>query len=508
MEAIIKTPGVYIQELDAFGNSIVPVPTGIPAFIGYTEKTQYQGNDLIQKPIKVSSWVEFQTIFGSEAPLTQFSLKESEDKDGKKRRTMARESTHYRLYSGLKLFFQNGGGSCYIVSVGTYDLSVKHLTDTEAFLTALTNLKKELESSLLVIPDVVEFDSGEAGLQEKYRDAYALQTAMINHCGELTSRFAILDIPGGNTAKEDMAAVITTFRNQVEGELSKFNSYAASYFPWLGTTAYQMSDVSCRNLSTASFESVIVMVEDEFNESGGIPASVSEALQVLETKKDDKEAFNKADSLLKSVSRSYKELMSVILNDLNVLAPSAAMAGIYAKVDNDRGVWKAPANVGIAGVVKPLVDINNSQQEDLNSPIDGKAICAIRSFPGRGVTVWGARTLDGNSMDYRYISVRRTLIFLEQSIKDAAMAYVFAPNDASTWAAVESIIVNFLTGIWKQGGLAGPKASDAFSVSVGLGKTMTGEDLLNGIMRVSVKVAISHPAEFIEISFQQEMQKG
>jgi hypothetical protein len=141
-------------------------------------------------------------------------------------------------------------------------------------------------------------------------------------------------------------------------------------------------------------------------------------------------------------------------------------------------------------------------------PIDGKSICAIRAFTGRGNLVWGARTLDGNSNDWRYINVRRTLMYIEQSVQDAAKAYVFAPNDAGTWVNVKSMISSFLTGLWKQGGLVGPKPADAFSVTIGLGSTMTGDDILNGIMRVAVKVAVSHPAEFIEITFQQEMQKG
>ena len=127
-------------------------------------------------------------------------------------------------------------------------------------------------------------------------------------------------------------------------------------------------------------------------------------------------------------------------------------------------------------------------------------------FPGMGNMVWGARTLDGNSNDWRYINVRRMMIFLEQSVKEAARAYVFAPNDTSTWESVKSMISNFLESIWRQGGLVGPKAADAFAVNIGLGSTMTAEDIRQGIMNVMVKVALSHPAEFIIITFQQEMQ--
>ena len=171
-------------------------------------------------------------------------------------------------------------------------------------------------------------------------------------------------------------------------------------------------------------------------------------------------------------------------------------------------MWKAPANVSLNSVVSPLVPISAVQQEDLNVTPQGKSINAIRTFIGEGSLVWGGRTLDGNSLDWRYINVRRTMIMLEESIKLAAKAMVFEPNVANTWVTIKSMISNFLNGIWKRGGLAGAVPDDAFSVHVGLGETMTPEDILEGIMRVTVLVAISRPAEFIEITFQQQMQKS
>jgi phage tail sheath protein FI len=159
-------------------------------------------------------------------------------------------------------------------------------------------------------------------------------------------------------------------------------------------------------------------------------------------------------------------------------------------------------------VVSPAVNITHDDQEDLNVTPMGKSINAIRTFIGEGTLVWGARTLDGNSLDWRYISVRRTLIMLEESIKLATKAYVFEDNVATTWVTISSMIGNFLTGIWKRGGLAGATPQDAFQVFVGLGETMTPEDILEGILRVTVLVAVTHPAEFIEITFQQQMQKS
>jgi phage tail sheath protein FI len=97
---------------------------------------------------------------------------------------------------------------------------------------------------------------------------------------------------------------------------------------------------------------------------------------------------------------------------------------------------------------------------------------------------------------------------IEQSLKLASRAYVFEPNDANTWITVKSMFDNFLTNLWKQGALAGAVPEQAFSVAVGLGSTMTGNDILDGKMLITVKVAIVRPAEFIEITFQQQMQQS
>ena len=121
-----------------------------------------------------------------------------------------------------------------------------------------------------------------------------------------------------------------------------------------------------------------------------------------------------------AMSYLFMALMDEARKQLNVMPPSAAMAGIYTMVVNTRGVWKAPANVSVAGVIASTVAISHDDQEDLNVMTQGKSINAIRAFVGEGVLVWGARTLDGNSLDWRYINVRRTMIMLEESCRLAA----------------------------------------------------------------------------------------
>ena len=193
---------------------------------------------------------------------------------------------------------------------------------------------------------------------------------------------------------------------------------------------------------------------------------------------------------------------------INVMPPSSAMAGALSMVDSSVNVAKAPANVSLGAVVSPTVNINNDNQEDLNLPLNGKAVNAIRSFQGKGTLVWGARTLEGNSKDYRSISVRRTLTYLEQSIKFAAEAYVFAPNNSTTWSTLKSTVSNFLTNQWQSGLLAGTSPEDAFEVEIGLGMTMTPNDILDGILKMTVRVALTRPAEFIVITFEQQQQKS
>jgi phage tail sheath protein FI len=157
----------------------------------------------------------------------------------------------------------------------------------------------------------------------------------------------------------------------------------------------------------------------------------------------------------------------------------------------------------------PAVSVSDQQQKNLNiDVIAGLSVNVIRPFPGVGILVWGARTLDGNSQDWRYINVRRTLIMIEQSLKLATRTYVFEPNNSSTWIMISSMINNFLYNFWGQGALAGASPEQAYNVQIGLGATMTPNDILDGIMRITVKVAIVRPAEFIVITFQQQQQQS
>ncbi len=191
------------------------------------------------------------------------------------------------------------------------------------------------------------------------------------------------------------------------------------------------------------------------------------------------------------------------------LPPSAAVTGIYANTDRNIGVWKAPANVGVASVIEPVRKLNNLEQSNVNiDSVGGKSVNVIRSFAGRGNIVWGARTLDGNNPEWRYINVRRLFSVVEESIQKSTHFAVFEPNTPLTWLKVRAMIESYLEDLWKAGGLVGTTREQAYFVNIGLGTTMTSKDISDGKMNVDVGLAVSRPAEFITINFTHLLQEA
>lgn len=524
----MKTPGVYIVEKSAFPNSVVEVATAVPAFIGHTEKADNGGKTLLNKPWRISSMAEYHKYYGG-APKPMFTLAKNEDPNVESSitlpngagYTMARSGQQYIQYYCMLMFFQNGGGPCYIVSIGNYSQEF----DPDKMKGGIKELIKEQEPTMVVIPEAIKLAQ---------KDCIGVQQASLQHCGnKMKSRIAILDIHGGYKDRQHPDGdCIAGFRDSLG---INYLDFASAYYPWVNTTIIQEKDLTYFNLEEPALKVLAEILTEEL--TGNIDAQLAalapaegaepdpdaeerkaqlEALKsdrtafitsVMETKEDDREAVMRSKALV-TQSGAFCKMQTEMAHQVNLLPPSTAMAGVYTMVDNSRGVWKAPANVSLNSVVSPAVNITHDDQEDLNVTIQGKSINAIRSFIGEGTLVWGARTLDGNSLDWRYINVRRTMIMLEESIRLASKAYVFENNNANTWVTMRSMIGNFLNGIWKRGGLAGATPEDAFSVHVGLGETMTPVDILEGILRITILVAITRPAEFIEITFQQQMQKS
>ena len=182
------------------------------------------------------------------------------------------------------------------------------------------------------------------------------------------------------------------------------------------------------------------------------------------------------------------------------IPPGGHIAGIYAQVDITRGVWVAPANITLAGVFALSQDLNAAESDQLNS----RGIDVMRNFSAQGLRVWGARTTSSDT-NWKYVNVRRFLIYLERSIQTGTQWAVFEPNGPALWAAVHSVIEDFLLNVWRQGALQGLTRQDAFFVKCDL-TTMTQNDLDNGRLICIVGIAPVKPAEFVILQIGMWLQ--
>ena len=634
----LKTPGVYINEIDAFPPSVAQVATAIPAFVGYTAKGP-------TTPTRITSLLEFEQIFGG-APAPA-SVTVDLDANLKPTSSCSVAESKFKLYNSLRLFYSNGGGVCYIVSIGDYTASI---TGEAPFITGLGLLKKYDEPTLLLFPDAVNLTAPKLGLVH--------QQALMQ-CAELMDRFTVMDVKQSANLVADSA----DFRDGVGNQNLK---YGAAYYPNLQTAfpySFRFSDINGTAVGKVNFKGIYATnatlknnieefekIISDYNAVKGAwnPTNLAlpidthvklktaidkcwSALQVMghpsspqmtstklppvaqdqvtnflkmhaqslvdfkiayeilkkadgTTDVDDLSALdnntnftsvwgnisanvesavnpykngaisknipvngpipqhdepdfakiqilveklytnivNAMNNVLKALSDFvlfeennliaqipiYDAILAKLSQFMNTVPPSGAVVGIYAQTDATRGVWKAPANVSVNGILGLTDDVNDADQENMNIHETGKSINAIRKFTGKGFLVWGGRTLAGNSNDWRYVNVRRLANMIEESVKKACMQFVFEPNVASTWVSVKGMIDNYLTTLWNDGALAGGKPEHAFFVAVGLNETMSAQDILEGRMVVKIGYAPSRPAEFIILEFKQMQQRS
>jgi phage tail sheath protein FI len=479
-----KTPGVYVEEIPLFPPSVAEVETAIPAFIGYTEFAKKDGADIVD-PLKISSLNDYETYFGK-APATSalVSIDVSEvtvpdPSDGTKKKHVSYTVDAKKvpaslpkniLYYAMQLFFDNGGGECYIVSIGKADGKT---IEPDKFIEGLNKIRNFDEPTILVSPEAVYLDDA------KYESFYQ---AMIIQASDLKDRFVIVDTKEPKSPP-DINSDETAFRALSLGVKEQVR-YAAAYYPWLNSSLnynYTLDDIVFT--------------------SGKIVDNNNAAAQ-----------FDLATKKVSEIKTDYDELYQQVKAELSkkltvTLPPSSAVAGAYAYVDNARGVWKAPANVVLKSVVNPSLQISTEQQRDLNvDPSGGRSINAIRSIPGLGVAIWGARTMDGNDKEWRYVNVRRFFNMVEESVQKSTLWAVFEPNTKNTWVKVKGMIESYLLTKWIEGALAGSKPEEAFFVKVGLPETMSSDDILEGKMIVKIGLAVSRPAEFIILQFTHKQQ--
>jgi len=617
-----KTPGVYVEEISTLPPSVGQVPTAVPAFVGYTAKAIKGGASIKNNAVHVSSMLDYIDHFGGGYVPKEINV----ELDSSLQVTGVNADKNYYLYDSVRLFFANGGGECYIISVGSYQDDIGF----EALEIGLNACRRENQPTILVCPDAV--------LLPKSDQCYSLQQAMLMQCAEMQDRVAVLDVYEGYIHRSDKDVVLN-FRNGVGVNNLK---YGGAYYPWIynslphkyeheslkikvGEDAKSLEEIcshplSLKNLNmsvkdlanikdfshknyktsltnlldnisgdaadikggagfiASSMKEIYDFASGNFNSapianemsvkvnasskfsallknfaaadaamgSGAYSAGSFSTLDLgepvanaaivnqenAETKtKMSKDAIYKfgvdlsnivssivedaesiKDNLAKIAFDNNPLLQNIVNETLKELAKvpaSGAISGVFAMVDNQRGVWKAPANVSLSSVSRPVIKIDDAQQEDLNVDVlGGKSVNAIRSFTGKGTLVWGARTLAGNDNEWRYISVRRFFNMVEESVRNATGWAVFEPNDASTWIRVKAMIENYLNNLWKAGAMAGASSDQAYFVNVGLGTKMSAVDILEGRMNIEIGMAVVRPAEFIVLKFSHKLQES
>ncbi|WP_342323006.1 phage tail sheath C-terminal domain-containing protein [Kosakonia sp. BYX6] len=185
----------------------------------------------------------------------------------------------------------------------------------------------------------------------------------------------------------------------------------------------------------------------------------------------------------------------------NDIPPSAMAAAAIAQADSTLGVWKAPANLIINGVASLKYPVSDDLQGRFNQ---GKALNMFREYPGSGVILWGARTLE-DSDNWRYIPVRRLFNMIETDVRRSLNKVVFETNNPPTWQRVKSALNNYLYSLWQQGALVGNSPQEAWFVEVGKGITMTEGDINQGKLIINLGLAAVRPAEFILLQFSQDI---
>ncbi|MEX0445111.1 phage tail sheath family protein [Xenorhabdus sp. SGI246] len=480
MPANLKGPGVYIEEDASLALSVSNSPTAVPVFIGkFTPKTAVP----TQTCIRISNWLEFTSSF-SLASVTEIVIRSSleassdgatkgttekeqankEKIENKETETETQETPKVQTLSAdeeepkkwihnieevnlsqaveaLRLYFQNGGGACYI-----YPLN--NVSDDLALDSIPNVIEQKGDITLLVCPEQ------DQGYKSK---VYRAVSTLLND--NKVGYFLIADSHDGNPV------------NDVAN-----NTKAAIYYPALET-----------NLKFSP-----PLNEEEILISGYKDASdKNKPKNLKELKEINKELAQEIDDRLKR-----EKLRTVII------PPSAAIAGIYCKTDNQRGVWKAPANVALTGI-KGLTDkVDDERQGSMNN----KGINVIRSFTDRGIMVWGARTCtDTNDTHWRYIPVRRLFNSVERDIRQALRAVLFETNNQPTWMRAKAAVDQYLYTLWQKNALMGDKPEEAYFVHIGQGITMSDTEIKNGKMIMKVGLAAVRPAEFIVLQFTQDV---
>ena len=466
-------PGLYFQEV-AGTPPVEGVSTATAGFVGITSKGR------VGEAVLVTNWSQFVNEFGG-------FINDS-----------------YLAYA-VRGFFENGGSRAYIVRAVHYDVDGDTGTYTKTSDVATTQLLAGTEPVLNVDAksdgiwgnDIkVEVLKGEAvdkfTLNVYYKDALVesykevdMETIEIE---TKTSSYIEVIVKGDTVPDETPKTALVGGKDGIKNMTDEDYKYSLKAFDAVQVNLIAIPGVTSIGVQKGLFD---------YATARGDVFAVTEVPMGLGVK-EARDYVVKEANLSTEFGAIYYPFIRVSdpiglgKNPTKLIPPSGHIIGAIARTDNSMGVWRAPAgtDVKLLGTIGLEYNISDADQDILNP----ENINAIRAFDGEGICIWGTRTLSGG--EYKYIPVRRLVIFIEQSLKANMLWTVFKPNDEKLWGMIKSAVEGFLTTIWAQGGLKGASASDAFFVKCDA-ELNTPDVIDSGRTYVDIGIAPQKPAEFI-----------
>ncbi|HET9831961.1 MAG TPA: phage tail sheath family protein [Vicinamibacterales bacterium] len=495
------SPGVYVEEVNSGPRPIEGVGTAMAAFVGFAPAGD------VNKPTLITNWSQYVETFG----IT--------NGNGRKNPHLSGAYLSHAVYG----YFLNGGGRCYVTRIASKAPKLQLPSRTAKGANALALQAKDPGAGAIEVE--VSSPTGD-GAPEGSFTLRVKNAAVEEKYGNVTLGRS----KGGlkNVAEAVQTSQLITVLEQVANavpELGKYTLTAAdtATLPAVqpaelkgdaaartGIEGLEIADdatmVCCPDLM-AAYQAGMLDREGVRAVQSGIIAHcerLGDRMAILDplpdlTPQDVKQWREKDTNYDSRFAALYYPWIKVAGPDGKDIAvpPSGHVAGLYARSDNERGVHKAPANDVLRGVVQVVTPVTKGEQDALN-PV---GINCIRPFTGRGIRVWGARTLSSDPA-WRYINVRRLFSFVEKSIERGTQWVVFEPNDPDLWARVRRDVGAFLTGVWRSGALFGLSPDQAFFVKCD--EELNPPDVRDrGQLIIEIGLAPVKPAEFVIFRLSQ-----
>ena len=498
------SPGVYVNEKEPGSRPIEGVGTAVAAFVGLA------AGGPSNTPTLVTNWTQFSATFGGFVENSYLA---------------------HAVYG----FFNNGGGSAYVVRVGGEEESPAAVAQlpsaTEAGLVAYSVSAKEVgEAGNEIVIDVADATEGDAeesfklvvrsGATEEPFDNLTTKAGDRNAATVVNAESQLIQLeePGRTAAAKRRPASGTyplAGGTSVAPATIDTDDYVGDAQKRSGVGGLEAVDevtmICVPDLMAALEQGIIDLIAVQTVQQAIIDhcASLHDRVAILDPPpeqgpqqvKDWRTATN-YDSAFAAVYYPWIEVFDPVTGKNIKVPPCGHMAGVWSRSDDTRGVHKAPANEVVRGAVEVATQVTRGEQDLLN-PI---GVNVIRAFPGRGIRVWGARTLASDAT-WRYLNVRRLFNYIEESILEGTQWVVFEPNDDDLWQRIGRTINPFLMRLWRDGALFGSKPEEAFYVKCD--EETNPDDIVEaGQVVVEIGIAPVRPAEFVVINIAQQTGGG